>query len=91
MTALSNTLTIESVKKPGKVLQYKTLNCLKNRAHPIFLNEGFNTRSTIIKNIYQSLFLCAKRFCVYVKHAFVHRHMNLKFLKGRYYLKKELF
>lgn len=64
---LSDSLTIDFGKNPVKKLYHKLAFYLKPKCHAIFLDTEFNSRDTVLLNIFENAIICAMKFHLYVK------------------------
>ncbi len=63
---VSDSLTVEYSKMPGKTFHRKILDSFKIHAHAMFLDTSLNTHTTVLASIYQSLVETATKFYHYL-------------------------
>lgn len=66
-TVLSDTLTVDPSKVPGKTFYRKTLNAFKIQMHGMFLDTSFNSTSTVLSTLYQNFAETAMKCYRYAK------------------------
>ncbi|KAJ2082978.1 Telomerase reverse transcriptase [Coemansia sp. RSA 988] len=59
---LSSILTINTGREPGKMLRQKMLSAIHVKILPLFMDCRFNSRETVLLNLYQNFLLCGKKF-----------------------------
>ncbi|KAJ2617586.1 Telomerase reverse transcriptase [Coemansia sp. RSA 1365] len=59
---LGSILTINTGKEPGKMLRQKMLSAVHIKILPLFMDCNFNSRETVLLNLYQNFLLCGKKF-----------------------------
>ncbi|KAJ3038345.1 hypothetical protein HDV00_000766 [Rhizophlyctis rosea] len=64
---LRETLSVEISRHPFSSLRHKMMQYLKPKCHAIFFDTTFNSRATVLLNIYQNFLLCAAKFYLHVK------------------------
>ncbi|KAL8280819.1 hypothetical protein RQP46_006823 [Phenoliferia psychrophenolica] len=68
---ISDTLTVQRIKYPGKAFLHKMLETCKARAHLLYNDTTHNSLLTVYLNIYQSFLLSALKFHAIVEFMFV--------------------
>ncbi|KAL8822756.1 MAG: hypothetical protein Q9191_006514 [Dirinaria sp. TL-2023a] len=66
-SVLSDSLTVEESKMPGKTFYRKTLNAFKIQTHRMFLDTTFNSRQTVLATVYKNFYETAMKFYRYQK------------------------
>lgn len=64
---ISDTLTVEFSKQPGRSFRRKALNALKLQMHSMFLDSSFNAITTVLSNLYHSYTETAQKCFAYIK------------------------
>ncbi|KAJ2665420.1 Telomerase reverse transcriptase [Coemansia sp. RSA 1200] len=68
------TVGLGATKSPGFSLRQKMLALVRSRIHRIYMDSTFNSRQTVIINLFQNFLLCAKKFHVICRRMLVHRN-----------------
>ncbi|KAJ2517514.1 Telomerase reverse transcriptase, partial [Coemansia sp. RSA 1939] len=68
------TVGLGAAKSPGFSLRQKMLALVRSRIHRIYMDSTFNSRQTVIINLFQNFLLCAKKFHVICRRMLVHRN-----------------
>ena len=66
-TVLSDTLTVDASKAPGKTFHRKILSAFRIQMHKLLLDTGFNSLRTVLSTIYQNLLETAMKCYRYAK------------------------
>ncbi|GLA36047.1 hypothetical protein AnigIFM63309_001705 [Aspergillus niger] len=66
-TSLSNSLTIEVTRAPGRTLHRKLLGSFKLLMHPMYLDRQHNTIGVILSNLYANFVISAMKMYRYLK------------------------
>ena len=66
-TALADTLTVESVKMPGRTFYRKAMNAFKLQTHRMLLDTNFNSTATVLTTLYENFIEAAMKFHRYTK------------------------
>ncbi|GKZ38872.1 hypothetical protein AbraIFM66950_011420 [Aspergillus brasiliensis] len=66
-TSLSNSLTIELTRAPGRTLHRKLLGSFKLLMHPMYLDRQHNTIGVILSNLYANFVISAMKMYRYLK------------------------
>ena len=77
---ISDTLTVELTKTPGRTFQRKTLNALKIQMHGMFLDSSFNALSTVLVNLYHIYTETAQKCFAYIKSLPTQKQPSAKLL-----------
>lgn len=64
---LSNALTVETNRLPGRMFTRKVLSTFRLQMHQMYLDEAHNSRSTVLANLYTSLIASAMKMYRYMK------------------------
>lgn len=64
---LSNTLTVETSRFPGRVFHRKVLASLRLQVHSMYLDDALNSRAVILGNLYTGLISAAMKMYRYMK------------------------
>ncbi|KAJ5757647.1 uncharacterized protein N7511_006341 [Penicillium nucicola] len=64
---LSDSLTVESTRLPGHTFQRKMLSSFRLQLHPMYLDNGHNSRAVILANLYSGFVTCAMKMYRYMK------------------------
>ena len=65
--ALSDALTVESTRLPGRTFQRKMLSSFRLQLHPMYIDDGHNSRAVVLANLYSSFVTCAMKMYRYMK------------------------
>ncbi|OLL26842.1 Telomerase reverse transcriptase [Neolecta irregularis DAH-3] len=63
---IKDTLTVEYNKNPGTAILSKIFNSMRLKGNAMFFDEEFNSRYTVLVNIFQNLILAAMRTHAYI-------------------------
>ncbi|KAI1000221.1 hypothetical protein K3495_g7977 [Podosphaera aphanis] len=63
---ISDSLTVEYSKTPGKIFLKKILNAFKLQTHAMYLDQAYNSRSTVLQNLHSALVETAMKTIAYV-------------------------
>lgn len=64
---LSNALTVESARSPGRTLHRKVLTGFKLQMHPMYLDTLHNSRAAVMANLYANMVTSAMKMVRYLK------------------------
>jgi telomerase reverse transcriptase len=64
---LSNALTVERNRLPGRTFTRKVLSTFRLQMHQMYLDEAHNSRRTVLANLYTSLIASAMKMYRYMK------------------------
>lgn len=64
---LSNALTVESARSPGRTLHRKVLTGFKLQMHPMYLDTLHNSRGAVMANLYANMVTSAMKMVRYLK------------------------
>ena len=64
---VSDSLTVELSKTPGRNLHRKTLNSFKIQTHAMYLDTSFNKLSTVLLNLYENFVESARKTYHYIR------------------------
>ncbi|KAJ5147503.1 hypothetical protein N7526_000855 [Penicillium atrosanguineum] len=64
---LSNALTVEMNRLPGRTFTRKVLTTFRLQMHQMYLDEAHNSRTTVLANLYTSLIASAMKMYRYMK------------------------
>lgn len=64
---LSNSLTVESSKTPGRSLHQKTLESFKMVMHPMYLDTKHNSLTVVLSNLYANFITTAMKMYRYMR------------------------
>ena len=81
-TVLTNTLTVDSSKVPGRIFYRKALNAFKIQTHKMFLDTNLNARSTVLSTIYQNFAETAMKCYRYTKSMPKHKQPSSQLVIG---------
>lgn len=66
-TAISDSLTVESARAPGRVFRKKVLTLFKIQVHPMYLDTGHNSAQVVLSSLYASFVNSAMRMYRYLR------------------------
>ncbi|KAJ2797405.1 Telomerase reverse transcriptase, partial [Coemansia helicoidea] len=58
---VSSFLTVNPGREGGQLLRQKLLAAVRIKIHPLYMSCGFNSRGTVLLNLYQNFVICAKK------------------------------
>lgn len=64
---LSNTLTVETTRLPGRTFHRKVLALFRLQLHPMYIDDGHNSRAVVLSNLYTSFITSAMKMYHYMK------------------------
>ncbi|KAJ5356035.1 reverse transcriptase [Penicillium concentricum] len=64
---LSNTLTVEATRLPGRTFYRKVLSSFRLQLHPMYIDDGHNSRAVVLANLYCSFITSAMKMYRYMK------------------------
>lgn len=64
---LSNTLTVESNRLPGRTFHRKVLSSFRLQLHAMYIDDGHNSRAVVLANLYCSFITSAMKMYRYMK------------------------
>ncbi|KAJ5841227.1 Telomere reverse transcriptase [Penicillium rubens] len=64
---LSNTLTVEAARFPGRTFHRKVLSSFRLQLHPMYIDDGHNSRTVVLANLYCSFVTSAMKMYRYMK------------------------
>ncbi|KAJ5782388.1 Telomere reverse transcriptase [Penicillium paradoxum] len=64
---LSDTLTVDATRLPGRTLQRKVLSAFRLQLHPMYIDDGHNSRAVVLSNLYSSFITSAMKMYHYMK------------------------
>ncbi|KAJ5817557.1 reverse transcriptase [Penicillium robsamsonii] len=64
---LSNTLTVEATRLPGRTFHRKVLSSFRLQLHPMYIDDGHNSRAVVLANLYCSFITSAMKMYRYMK------------------------
>lgn len=64
---LSNALTVETNRLPGRTFTRKVLTAFRLQMHQMYLDEAHNSRTTVLSNLYTSLIASAMKMYRYIR------------------------
>ncbi|KAJ5177714.1 reverse transcriptase [Penicillium coprophilum] len=64
---LSSTLTVEATRLPGRTFYRKVLSSFRLQLHPMYIDDGHNSRAVVLGNIYCSFITSAMKMYRYMK------------------------
>lgn len=73
---LSNSLTVETSRLPGRAFNRKVLSSFRLQMHQMYLDAAHNSRSTVLVNLYTSLVTSAMKMYRYMKSLRGRAHPN---------------
>lgn len=65
--SLSNALTVESARAPGRTLHRKVLTGFKLQMHPMYLDTRHNSRAAVLANLYANMVTSAMKMVRYLR------------------------
>ncbi|KKK16462.1 hypothetical protein AOCH_006621 [Aspergillus ochraceoroseus] len=65
--ALSDSLTIESTRRPGRAFHRKILGWFKLSLHPMYLDRGHNSGAAVLSNLYSTFITSAMKMYRYAR------------------------
>ncbi|KAJ5496602.1 reverse transcriptase [Penicillium fimorum] len=71
---LSDTLTVEATRLPGRTFQRKVLSSFRLQLHPMYIDDGHNSRAVVLANLYCSFITSAMKMYRYMKSLRGHAH-----------------
>jgi telomerase reverse transcriptase len=66
-SALSNTLTVDATHSPGLTFHRKVLSSFRLQLHSMYIDDGHNSRSVVLSNLYASFVTTAMKMYHYMK------------------------
>ncbi|XP_069689925.1 telomerase reverse transcriptase-like [Periplaneta americana] len=79
---IAHSLTLRVNKSPGSFLHYRLGLLSSLKLHAFYLDELYNSRRTVLTNVFHAALLQAYRFHSIIKNVFDQRNLNQKFLAG---------
>lgn len=73
---ISNALTVETSRAPGRVFTRKVLSSARLQLKSMYLDASHNSHSTVLANLYNTLITSAMRMYRYMKSLRGHAHPN---------------
>lgn len=64
---LSNTLTVECTRHPGRTFHRKVLSSFRLQLHVMYIDDGHNSRAVVLANLYCSFITSAMKMYRYMK------------------------
>ena len=64
----SDGLTVEYSRAPGQNIRRKTLTSLKLQLQTMLLSTAYNSRHTVVSNVYNCMFEVARKTIAYIKN-----------------------
>jgi telomerase reverse transcriptase len=64
---LSDALTVESTRLPGRTFQRKMLSSFRLQLHPMYIDDEHNSRAVVLANLYSSFVTSAMKMYRYMK------------------------
>ncbi|KAF7530544.1 hypothetical protein PCG10_000053 [Penicillium crustosum] len=64
---LSNTLTVEATRVPGRTFHRKVLSSFRLQLHAMYIDDGHNSRAVVLANLYCSFITSAMKMYRYMK------------------------
>jgi telomerase reverse transcriptase len=64
---LSNTLTVEATRLPGRTFHRKVLASFRLQLHPMYIDDEHNSRAVVLSNLYSSFVTSAMKMYRYMK------------------------
>lgn len=64
---LSDTLTVEASRVPGRTFHRKVLSSFRLQLHPMYIDDGHNSRAVVLSNLYSSFVTSAMKMYHYMK------------------------
>ncbi|KAI9664915.1 MAG: hypothetical protein M1821_006363 [Bathelium mastoideum] len=64
---ISDTLTVDFARMPGRTFHRKALHALKIQMHEMYLDSSFNSLSTVLSNLYHNYAETAQKCFAYIK------------------------
>ena len=64
---LSNTLTVEATRCPGRTFHRKVLASFRLQLHSMYIDDGHNSRAVVLANLYSSFMTSAMKMYRYMK------------------------
>lgn len=71
---ISDTLTVETNRNPGRVFRRKVLGPFRLQIHPMYLDDAHNSRSVVLSNLHASFVTAAMKMYRYMKSLRGPRH-----------------
>ncbi|CAG8429897.1 unnamed protein product [Penicillium salamii] len=65
--SLSDTLTVEATRLPGRALTRKVLAAFRLQLHSMYLDDSHNSRAVVLENLYSSFMTAAMKMYRYMK------------------------
>ncbi|KAJ2620600.1 Telomerase reverse transcriptase [Coemansia spiralis] len=76
---IESTLNFGTAKSPGLLLRHRMLASVRVRMHRLYMDSKFNSKETVLLNLYQNFLVCAKKFHAVCQRILTHRN-NCDFL-----------
>jgi telomerase reverse transcriptase len=64
---LSNTLTVDATRFPGSTFRRKVLSSFRLQLHSMYIDDGHNSRTVVLANLYSSFMTSAMKMYRYIK------------------------
>ncbi|KAJ5325627.1 Telomere reverse transcriptase [Penicillium brevicompactum] len=64
---ISNTLTVEATRFPGRTFNRKVLSTFRLQLHSMYIDDGHNSRMVVLENLYASFMTSAMKMYRYMK------------------------
>ncbi|KAJ5558312.1 Telomere reverse transcriptase [Penicillium sp. DV-2018c] len=64
---LSNTLTVEAARLPGRTFHRKVLASFRLQIHPMYIDGEHNSRAVVLSNLYSDFITSAMKMYLYMK------------------------
>ncbi|KAJ5096965.1 Telomere reverse transcriptase [Penicillium angulare] len=71
---ISDTLTVETNRNPGRMFRRKVLGPFRLQIHPMYLDDAHNSRSVVLSNLHASFITAAMKMYRYMKSLRGHSH-----------------
>ncbi|CAG8097164.1 unnamed protein product [Penicillium salamii] len=75
--SLSDTLTVEATRLPGRALTRKVLAAFRLQLHSMYLDDSHNSRAVVLGNLYSSFMTAAMKMYRYMKSLRGRAHPSL--------------
>ncbi|KAJ1902533.1 Telomerase reverse transcriptase, partial [Coemansia sp. IMI 209127] len=67
-------ISLGAARSPGFLLRQKILASVRSRVNRLYMDRTFNSRETVLLNLFQNFMFCAKKFHVICRQMLTHRN-----------------
>ncbi|KAJ1666946.1 Telomerase reverse transcriptase [Coemansia sp. RSA 1813] len=70
-------ISFGAARSPGDSLRLKILASVRSRVHKMYMDSSFNSRESVLLNLFQNFMFCAKKFHVISRQMLTHRNNHI--------------